>query len=227
MTNLSSWMPPPPSQHGCPPYSTRVLIPYCHSASAIWMPTSSSLGLHNAWQAGPSLWMPYSPWFGHPVHDCHLLPCCRPPPPAQDLIPYIRQPLLGSPLTPLRCSDTSSVHLFTWKLFSNCFGSDNPYQPAAPCGLLLLPGWALTSNAGQLPCVYALVILLGFWHHILDCPLQYGHFSYAWTHSLCVGCPSMWTLLWTTVVTSHQLWMCTLALGLNCWLGRGGEKGEV
>lgn len=165
--------------------------------------------------------------FGHPLHDCHLLPCCCPPPPAQDLIPYIRQPLLGSPFILLRCSDTASVHLFTWKLFSNCFGSDNPYQPAGPCGFLLLPGWALTSNAGQLPCVYTLVILLGFWHHILDCPLEYGHFSYSWTHSLCIGCPSMWTLPWTTVVTSHQLWMCTLALGLNCWLGRGGEKGEV
>lgn len=77
-----------------------------------------------------------------------------PPYPARVLLPYdilplprdvllipprFLQPVSGGlcmevPLPCMRCSDSS-------------------YRAAAPCGCPLLPAWALTSNAGQRPCV--------------------------------------------------------------------------
>lgn len=76
---------------------------------------------------------------------------------------------------------------FTWALFSNCLGSDNPYQPAAPCGFLFFPAWALTSSAGQLPCVYALIIFLGFWHLYWIAPYSRDTPHIAWILFPCVG----------------------------------------
>ena len=48
MTSLSSWLPLPPSQHGCPLYPTRVW----HRLPRCLCHTSSSLGFDNSWQAG-------------------------------------------------------------------------------------------------------------------------------------------------------------------------------
>lgn len=94
------------------------------------------------------------------MRGCHLPPYCCLPPPAQDLTPYITQPLRSSPFVLLRCSDTSPVHLFAWILFSNCFDPDTPHQAAVPCGCHVLPAWALTSSAGQLPVCAPLLFFL-------------------------------------------------------------------
>lgn len=131
------------------------------------MPASCSLGFDNPWQAGPSLCMLSSSWVLTPLHDCHFPPCC--PHPARDLTPCIKWPVHGYPFS---LSGVLTSHI----------------RQLLPVDALfsLLVLWLLTLDSS--PYVDTLVTLLGFWHPMLDCPLQHGHpLHIAWTLSLHVG----------------------------------------
>lgn len=152
------------------PFPTRVLIPYatlprllgCPPHPAWALTTHDRLVLHYACFLLLGFW--------HPIHDCHFPPCC--PHPARDLTPCIKWPLHGCPFS-LSGVLTSHIRLL--------------FPVDALLSLLVL--WLLT--LGSSPCVDTLVTLLGFWHSLLDCPLQHGPPSSrqsAWPLSPHVGC---------------------------------------
>lgn len=141
-----------------------------------------------------------------------------PPYPARVLLPYdilplprdvllipprFLQPVSGGlcmevPLPCMRCSDTS-------------------YRAAAPCGCPLLPAWALTSNAGQRPCVGTCVTLLRLYADLLltAWTLSSYHLVSASPRRVPSCVDTTFHPLWTAVAAAHRAWLCTLALGLN------------